>query len=136
MKLHTNLRSGEIYDAMHNAHEKYGVSVHVNVADLVYRQSRSHERAFDIQLGANVNDDLPLDYVDQHGKRMRKRRTRNSGNSGTFYGLPPGPGRYAATWHEWGHFMSEVFKMDPDARFDRVYDGAEDFHEKTNGEFR
>jgi hypothetical protein len=126
MKLHTKLTANEVYAAMDRAHDR-GVSLNVGVT-LNYRGSRSHDHAFDLALASNVNDDLPEGYKDQHGKVMHKRKRRNNSGSEFF-------DRYAATWFEYGYFMAEIFRADPDAVFTGAYNGAADFHRKTDNQF-
>lgn len=40
----------------------------------------------------------------------------------------------AATWDEWGVFLAELFKIDPDAKCGH-YDGRDDFIAKTTDEY-
>lgn len=42
---------------------------------------------------------------------------------------------FAATYDEWGWFLSHLFTVDPDA-VAGPYNGADDFHEQTHGAYR
>jgi hypothetical protein len=108
MRLHTSLGGLQIAQALQRAKDRGHVGPGVIFAVDIEHRSRTHPRSFEIQLGSWHND-LPAHTFDQRGKRMRVRHTRqNHGWSGP---------RYAATWHEWGWFMREVFAMDPGARW-------------------
>lgn len=72
--------------------------------------SRSHDRAFEIILSGSSN------------------RYTNPGTSGRW------PNIHAATWDEWGIFLGHLFLLDPAIKC-WAYDGAEDFHLKTNWRF-
>lgn len=61
--------------------------------------------------------------VHLEGMSERHRRATNSGNYG-------GGGHKAATWDDWGVWMYELFKIDPDARIGN-YDGLQDFLKQT-----
>src|SRR6476469_3650019 len=85
--------------------------------------SRIRDHAFDVKLEAWEGSDI----------NGTKRRRVNSGFAGA--------GTYiAATWDEWGFFLARVFELDPEAlcgsKSYPVYDGADDFHAKTDNKFR
>lgn len=82
-------------------------------------------------------------YVDvmEHGSRKRARafnvsltgtstRRPNSGNRGA-----DGADVYAATWDEWGMFLAELFRRDPNATIPGVYESGEHFRWVTGGRF-
>lgn len=76
--------------------------------EYIERGSRSRARAFDVALSA-----LP----------RKGRRTRNSGNRGAAHDS-------AATWDEWGVFIDDLFRTDPDAVIGD-YRGYDDFRWQT-----
>jgi hypothetical protein len=140
MRLHTRLTINQLYDALLAAQDAGHVTKDVDFKPSPEMHgSRTHNRAFDVQLGTYSKDSLPAGTKDQHGKNMKVRRYRNAGDSGATSGWHE-PSVWAATWHEWGWFMLEVFKLDPEARFgsakDWHYAGLDDFHRKTEGAFR
>lgn len=85
--------------------------------------SRTHTRAFEIQLGAVNRNSLPAGYTDQNGKHPKVRKYKN--------GTPV----YAATWHEHGWVLAEFFRLDPDAN-GFSYKGEADFHRQTGNQFK
>lgn len=139
MRLHTSLTWLEVHNALQRAKDAGKVTEDVQFLGYDRHNSRSHERAFEIQLGTYDKTSLPPGTKDQYGKNMKTRRYKNSGDSGAESGWFE-PAVYAATWHEWGWFMREVFDADPGALFGSVkghgYNGTADFHEKTNGAFK
>lgn len=46
------------------------------------------------------------------------------------------PGEYAATWDQWGVFISALFKKDPDLTIPQAYATVEDFHRQTANRFQ
>lgn len=144
MKLHTSLTSTQVYAALHRAQDSGLVTNDVRFFDFAEAGSRSHDRAFEIQLGTWEKDSLPKGYRDQNGHKLTVRRYKNSGSRGAAneYGGSEGS-VWAATWHEWGWFMVEIFNADPNAVFGsptaRGYGGyksREDFDVKTKGLFK
>jgi hypothetical protein len=131
MRLHTKLGGLQLSQALRQAKDKGHVGGSVVFAVDSEHASRTHKRAFEIQLGAG-NKGLPEGTVDQRGHTMRFRRVRNNNNFNE-------RNRYAATWHEWGWFMREVFEMDPDARWGPEkgwgYRNLADFNSKTDYQF-
>lgn len=109
MRLHTSLGGLQLAEALQRAKDKGRIDEGVTFAVDSQHHSHTHPRAFEIQLGSDDNR-LPPATFDQRGKRMRVRRVRNH----TRY---ESANRFAATWHEWGWFIREVFEMDPDARW-------------------
>ena len=129
MKLHTRLTADDIYFALANAKHKGRITQDVQFDPIEAAGSRSHLRAYEIQLGTATGSGLPEHYTNQYGKRQKCRRTRNSRNANL---------RFSATWHEWGWFMAEVFNTDPYAMWGSKkwgYDGRADFNVKTSNQF-
>lgn len=124
MRLHTNLPEGAVRGALRKAKADGRVAADVQFGDWAEHGSRSHPRAFEIHLGTADKDSLPDGYRDQRGHRLSVRRP--SADVTTL--------RYGATYHEWGWFIAEVFRLDPDAVFG-PYKGFGDFWAKTDGEF-
>lgn len=136
MKLHTNLWSQGLYDALHRAQDKGLITRDVEMTVFRPERSLTHLHGYEIQLGTGNQHSLPAGYKDQRGNTMRVRRYRNSNH---------GYAEWAATWHEWGWFIAEVFAADPQARWGSNpakaryawgYFSPEDFHAKTDGAFR
>ena len=137
MKLHTSLSTTDVYQALSRAQKAGHVTPDIDFqGGLTVLGSRSHERAFEVQLGTHDKASLPAGYTDQNGRKMTARRYKNSGGSGTASGADCSV--WSATWHEWGWFMAEVFRADPGAMFGSKsagHHGADDFSAKTHGEF-
>lgn len=85
------------------------------VLELEEHGSRKRARRFDVALSAEGG-------ADKHG--LKRCYSRNSGQFGAL-----GYGR-AATYIEWGDWMVELFKIDPEAIVG-VYDDSHDFIVKT-----
>lgn len=105
MRLHTDKLIGA---QLHDAARKAGVTFYR------YQEKGSHSRnrAFDVIL-------------------------EGSGRTGTRYGNSggSGAGRYtAATWDEWGIFLGELFRIDPQIKATYYHDG-EHFRWATGGRF-
>lgn len=134
MRLHTSLEWHEVADAIYRAKARGNVAIGVVLMQGGRTTgSRTHDRRFNVQLAADPGTPLPFGYRDQYGKRLHTRRARNFGRPGEFYDFGK-----AATWHEWGWFMAEVFALDPLAMFGSHaygYDGVADFHRKTGERF-
>lgn len=139
MRLHTNLTYAQVYGALSKAQNDGHVTRDVRFIGFASHKSRTHPRAFEVQLGTEDKYSLPAGYVDQNGYHLKSRRWKNSGSRGAQTEWATGCDEWAATWHEWGWFMAEIFAADPDARFGSVkgwhYAGAADFNTKTGGQF-
>lgn len=141
MKLHTSLSGTEVHQALSRAQAAGHVTPDVHFAVYGNVNSQTHARGYEIQLGTYDQHSLPPGTKDQHGKTMHVRRFKNSGNGGA-------DSVWAATWHEWGWFIAEIFAADPGARWggnpERSrnpeyvwgYSSPDDFHAKTGDEFR
>lgn len=112
MRLHTNtLDMSDVHKALKTAKDNGTVAEHIHFEAFSQHGSRSHARAFEIQLGTYSK--LPGD----------KRRYKNSGQYGA-------SNIYAATYDEWGYFIKELFELDPELVFGN-YRGLEDFNRQT-----
>ena len=139
MKLHTSLAGAEVWAALGRARASGRIAYDVRFAVWEPGSSQTHVYSYEIQLGADDQHSLPAGYTDQNGRTMRVRRTR---------GGSQGEARYAATWHEWGWLIAEIFAADPGSRWgtnparsrhpDRAwgYFSPADFHAKTDGQFK
>lgn len=136
MKLHTSLNAREILAALRCAQYRGLIAPDVHTTILTPGPSRTHPYRYEIQLGSHDKHSLPAGYRDRHGTALRVRRHRNS---------PRGGAEWAATWHEWGWFIAEVFTADPESRWGANparsrrpwgYFSPDDFHAKTGGQFR
>lgn len=126
MRLHTSLYSQEVRAALRRAQDKGRITADVHFTVWTPGRSRTHPHAYEIQLGTYDQYSLPAGYRDQRGSTMHVRRYRNSNH---------GEAEWAATWHEWGWLITEIFEADPAARWGHYQDAA-DFHTKTDGQFR
>lgn len=124
MRLHTRLTFSEVHDALLRAQNAGKITPDVFFVKSTESGSRTHPRAFEIQLGTRQKYSLPPGTTDQYGRKMRVRRYKDGGNSD----------EWAATWHEWGWFIAEVFTADPTSRW-AYYASREDFDTKTGGQF-
>jgi hypothetical protein len=113
MRIHTDsLTEKDIYEATARA----GSAVRVVVTE---HGSRSRARAFNVTLS---------------GTSSRRRNTGNYGAAGedSYWG----PDRsHAATWDEWGMFLAEIFRRDPNAVVPNAYESGEHFHWSTGDRF-
>lgn len=106
MRLHSNtLRYADIYGALKAAKDAGKVDGLVQFETFEDKGSRSRSRAYEIQLGW-YGDKQPGDG----------RRWKNTGNRGADSEYNGG-GCYAATYDEWGWFIAELYKMDPELIF-------------------
>ena len=136
MRLHTKLTATGVDQALHRAKAAGRITPDVHMTVLTPGRSQTHAHSYEIQLGTHDRASLPAGYTDQNGRGLRVRRARNSRHGGA---------RYAATWHEWGWLIAEVFAADPGSRWGDNparsrrpwgYFSPEDFHGKTGGQFR
>lgn len=111
MKLHSDkLTATDIRKALDKARTKGRVTGGIECYTLEEQGSRTRANGFEIRLGSTYQDGI------------HKRKTMdNSGN-------------YAATWHEWGWFIVELFELDDDLVFGRYKDYS-GFHEATRYAF-
>lgn len=117
MKLHSDILTRDsINRAMDIAKSAGDVARHVHFHIFEERGSRKRANGFEIQLGTYTK--VPGD----------KRGYKNSGQTGADTRV------YAATYDEWGFFIAELFKMDPDAIFGN-YKGVKDFDAQTRYQY-
>lgn len=147
MKLHTSLTYRQVHEALALAQRGGLITPDVMLVTCGEHGSRTHPRSFDVQLGSYDKHSLPPGTTDQHGKRMRVRRFKNSGSHGATSQYGTGENVWSATWHEWGWFMAAIFDADPQARFGDNparsshpqyvwgYASQADFDAKTDGQF-
>lgn len=117
MRIHTDyLKYDDIIDILNTLHRIGRIPRHVVFKKVTEHGSRDYERAFEVQLQAMRKED-------GDGRRQ--------GNSGSY-----GAGdNYAATFDEWGWFLSSLYEKDEYARAgskeNALYHDKDDFHEKT-----
>jgi hypothetical protein len=100
MKLHTDtLTRQDIRNALQSAKDAGRVDGRVYFCTLDERGSRARKHAYEVQLGW-MGDKEPGDG----------RRWKNSGSSGA-------DSVYAAFYGEWGWFIDELYKLDPELVF-------------------
>jgi hypothetical protein len=117
MRIHSDtLSKMHLIHALQEAGLQYE-GVHLNFNGT--HGSRSHHRAFEVTLRATPGKD-------RNGK---VRRWPNGGS----YGADTGYGK-AATYDEWGYFIAEVYRKDPDAKVG-PYDNLADFTRQTRGAY-
>lgn len=126
MKLHTSLSATDVQRALDAAYYTGKVAANVTFVQFTPSPSRSCRHGYLVQLGS-YDQSIPEGTTDQHGKVMRVRRFKNSGDNGAFY-------VWAATYDEWGWFIARIFALDPKAKFG-PYRGPLHFHQETEGKF-
>lgn len=127
MRLHTSLTAGEVVLALGNARKAGEVHPSVRADSLSLHGSRTHKRAFEVQLGSSSHEVLDGE-ANRYGLPQKTRRVRNGK-------ARDGERKWSATYGEWGHFIAVVYEMDPKAVFAGSYESREDFHEKTGYRF-
>jgi hypothetical protein len=116
MRLHTNsLEWSDLYKALNSAKGKGLVASHIEFVTSSSHGSRTHNRAFEIQLGTDTK--ISGD----------KRRYKNSGQYGA-------SNVYAATYDEWGWFIKELFTLDNELSFGH-YKSFDDFNRMTENKY-
>ena len=112
MKLHTNLNILKLNNILRQLRQAGTIASGVDLLILNSASSRSHDRRIDLSLGLMAKD-----------ATHRRARNRMGADDG---GYP-----YAATYDDWGWFISGVFDADPTAKFVGAYNGREDFDTRT-----
>ena len=116
MKLHSDtLQLNDIHLALKSAQAEGNVTDDITFVILRQAGSRSRRYAYEIQLGT-------FDKASGPGK------SRHHKNLGTSPDRTLGV--YAATYDEWGHFISALLHADPDATFG-PYKGLDSFDVQT-----
>lgn len=123
MRIHLNTDTPNLtlIRALRMAREAGRIAPSTDIEHVEVKSSRSHTLAVEVHLAA---DD----------KAPGERRFAN-----TSYQQADDDRRmpYAATYDEWGWFLSHLFDAHPDARAvgPRTYKNRDDFHAQTNGAF-
>jgi hypothetical protein len=120
MKLHTQLFSQDVRDALADTKLAGQMTDDVEFVQFTPRGSRSHLHGFLIQLGT----------YDQHSGPANSRHYKNSGQYGATSEYFQGENIWAATYDEWGWFIARIFALDPEARFGHYRD-RDDFNRQT-----
>lgn len=122
MRIHTNkLNYLDFNAALHRADLKPDVFIET----INQFGSMSHDRAYEIKLAADPGKD-------QFGKT---RTRRNTGR----YGAEDGglkPLYLAATFDEYGLWLSELYEIDPKMKVAGWYKSQHDFHKSTRGRYK
>lgn len=134
MRIHSDIINRDhIQDALIAAKKKGHVSHHVLVDLMSVHGSRKRKGAIEVQLGSDTSESfiapVVLEYAEDYGVERKvlnkiKRRGTRQGKSYDDYL------RAAATWHEYGHFIAELFAIDPNAIIGD-YDDARVFYYQT-----
>lgn len=121
MRIHTDtLTESDLYRALHAAwgdddarnHTGHG---HFWLVKAEKHGSRKRDHAFEVALA---------------GDGTVSKRRRNPGTSANRSAQED----YAATWDQWGWFLAELFKRDPNMTT-QYYATEAEFHAKTQGKF-
>lgn len=136
MRIHSNnLTVEKIETALKNAQSNGRVGMTVGFAVLTEHGSRSRSQAFEVQLGSSTCESFRAAGIDGAGysdkavKRASRRHSRqwSAGDKDVL--------KYAPTWHEWGHFIAELFVEDPHALVGG-YKGQDSFEYQTDMDSR
>lgn len=129
MRVHSNiLTESQIRDALKAAQSNGRTGETIFFDILTTHNSRSRKAAFEVQIASTTCESFKAAGIDEAGyspaavKRASRRHTRQWSS---------GPDNYAPTWHEWGHFISELFWIDPSAIVGG-YDGQDSFEIQTD----
>lgn len=120
MRIHTNVATAvQVANlALHAAKKAGRVAGHVYFDKCTDHRSTTHTYAAEVHLVADVKEP------------GSKRRRPNNGVVGY-----DGSEVWAATWDEWGWFLAEVFRLDPQAKCAAWYPTEAAFHERTKHRF-
>lgn len=133
MRVHSDILTVEtIQQALKNAQSngRTGETVFFDV--LTKHGSRKRKGAFEVQIASSTCASFKSVDLDEAGysaaaiKRASRRHTRQ---------WSAGPDNYAPTWHEWGHFIAELFWIDPNAIVGG-YNGQDSFEYQTDSQSR
>ena len=134
MRIHSDIiRPEDVRNALRTAQSEGRVADHVQFAGITVHGSRKRSGAIEVSIGTHdgtsfISDEV-REYLEGSGldhaaiNRAKRRWARN----GYVYDeeLPR-----SATWHEWGHFIAELFAIDPRAIIGS-YDEADSFFWQT-----
>jgi hypothetical protein len=119
MRIHTDtLTRQDIIAALNHEITAGNVAPQVNFKILSQHGSRSHNRAFEVQLEAAGK--IPGDG-------------RRGGNSGSYGAMQDGT--FAATYDEWGFFLARLFDLDAALSAGRAYPNRDEFHAVTTDNY-
>ncbi len=134
MRIHSDvLTAADIQGALTDCQEHKEVAPSVVLAVLSRHGSRQRARAFEIQLGSTSSASFLAAGLDDYPLAARKRASRRATRNG--YGNLEEWAPSAATWHEWGWFLSRLWEIDPEMsttyypsryEFDLITQGWED----------
>lgn len=133
MRIHTNLTYAQIFDALQACQADGRVSsvVHFDVID--EHRSTKRERAFEVQLGSNSSESYRPEWLTDPANGYSAKAIRAAGIRRSRQGKSYADDlRMCATWHEWGHFIAEIFARDLDAIVG-WYKDVEMFEYQTDG---
>lgn len=126
MKLHSDiLEYDAICDALQRAKNSGKITHDVQFVKMDRAGSRTRKFGCEIQLGT----------YDQESGPTKSRHYKNSGKHGATSEYGTGDPVWAATYDEWGWFITELFTVDPDLIFGS-YKGVKSFHDQTKGKYR
>lgn len=134
MRIHTNAQRGEIFDVIAAANRAIGyvnAEAHGDVHE--YRARTAKKRASITGVG--------LSALTEHGSRTHDRalEVQLSGDSSRCPAAMDDWSDKAATWDQWGLFLSALFEVDPAARVggakSPIYIDRDHFHWSTGGRY-
>lgn len=130
MRIHSDIITTEtIRAALANCQKDGRVGKVVGLATLTQHRSTKRANAFEVQLGSAYSDSFRaagidyMEYSDAAKKRASRRHVRQWADRDSAF-------PYAPTWHEWGHFIAELFALDSGAIIGG-YDGMDSFDYQT-----
>ena len=133
MRIHSDIiRPEDVRNALRTAKAADRVADYVHIDVLSAHGSRKRSGAVEVQLGSELSESFVSLEVHTYAhncgtprrvlNKIKRRHTRqNYQNSGL---------RHSATWHEYGHFIAELFAIDPRAIIG-TYDQADSFYYQT-----
>lgn len=136
MRIHSDIiRPEDVRNALRTAQSEGRVSDHVHIDVLSAHGSRKRSGAVEVQLGSDTSESfISLEvetYAHNYGSPRKilnkiKRRYPRQGKSQ----MAGDHLASSATWHEYGHFIAELFAIDPHAIIGD-YDQADSFYYQT-----
>ena len=133
MRIHSDIiRPEDVRNALRTAQSEDRVSDHVKIDVLSAHGSRKRSGAVEVQLGSDTSESFVSLEVHAYAhncgtprkvlNKIKRRHTRQNYQNETL--------RHSATWHEYGHFIAELFAIDPHAIIG-TYDQADSFYHQT-----
>lgn len=134
MRIHSDIiRPEDVRNALRTAQSEGNVADHVRFAKLEAHGSRKRTGAVEVSVGTDNGESfispVVARYAEDYGsprKVVNSIKRRNVRNGYTYDHDCP----RSATWHEWGHFIAELFAIDPHAIIG-TYNGADSFYYQT-----